>query len=120
MIQAEEKAWSKADPAAVFAEATSLWTACHEMAARDRELDLSECYNGMDQLMREVMRIADSFERWACRFVWFEELDDVWPYLMAVQFGSACLDTIKAGELTSFIETDCARVAARLGLPMRR
>lgn len=41
-----------ADPAAVFAAANSLWEECRKVAFNDRSLDLSEAYNGWDQLMR--------------------------------------------------------------------
>lgn len=61
------------DPAAVFACANSLWLACKRQAGVDPNLNLSDAYNGMDQLMREVMRIAEMFEKWSCQHVVFEE-----------------------------------------------
>jgi len=30
--------------------------------------------------MREVMRVANQFENWACRNVNFDEFNEVWPY----------------------------------------
>ena len=71
------------DPAAVFAVAHSLWAACESHAEREPRINLSECYNGMDQLMREVMRIAECFEACACEHIAFDALNDVWPYLLA-------------------------------------
>src|SRR5688572_21668190 len=59
------------DPAAVFAAATSIWDVCHKRAGDDPALNLSDAYNGMDQLMREVMRIGETFEKWACLHVEF-------------------------------------------------
>jgi hypothetical protein len=53
------------DPAAVFASALSLWQASQNRASKE-QLNLSECYNGMDQFLREIMRIANQFEAWAC------------------------------------------------------
>ena len=70
------------DSAAVFGAALSIWQACRETAARDPHLNLSDCYNGMDEFMREVMRVGKCFEDWACRHVAFEELADVWPYFL--------------------------------------
>ena len=64
----------QADPAAVFASAHSLWQACHEAAENDPSLNLSDVFNGMDEMMREVMRIGDLFENWACMHVVFEQL----------------------------------------------
>ena len=107
------------DPAAVFASARSLWEACHEAAARDSLLNLSECYNGIDQLMRQVMRIGQEFEEWACLHVAFDELGEVWPYFLEDRFGAACLEALLPSALTEFDETDCLRVALRLRLPVK-
>jgi hypothetical protein len=107
------------DPAAVFATATSLWQACHKLAVADQLVDLSESYSGKDGLMREVMRIGSQFEAWACSHIAFEELDDVWPYLLEDRFGAACLSVIVPTALAQFDESDCLCVAMRLGLPVR-
>ena len=69
------------DTAAEFAAALSLWRACESLAETNL-INLSECYHGIDQLMREVMRIAHLFEQWACTHVEFAELSKVWPYLL--------------------------------------
>jgi hypothetical protein len=107
------------DPAAVFAAAFSLWESINDEAAHDPKLNLSECYNGMDQLMREVMRIANQFETWSCTHVEFNELNDVWPYLLQDRFGAVCLKVLIPTALASFDETDCLRVALQLRLPIR-
>ncbi len=60
------------DPAAVFASALSLWHACQKRASEEK-LNLSECYNGMDQFMRELMRVANQIESWACSHIEFNE-----------------------------------------------
>ena len=70
------------DPAAVLGCALSLREACLKNAETNPQLNLSDCYNGMDQFMREMMRVANLFEAWACAHVVFDELNDVWPYLM--------------------------------------
>jgi hypothetical protein len=106
------------DPAAVFACAKSLHDACLERANADPGLNLSEAYQGMDSFMRELMRVGEMFENWACRHVAFEKLTDVWPYLLEDRFGDACLETMYADSLGSFDSDDCLRVAFELRLPM--
>ena len=106
------------DPAAVFACAFSLWRELHRCATREPRLDLSEAYNGIDQLMREVMRIGTLFERWACAHVRFEDVTDVWPYLLQDQFAQACLAAMFPTALAEFNEQDCLRVALYLRLPL--
>jgi len=72
----------------------------------------------MDQFMREVMRVAAQFEAWACSHVDFDQLTDVWPYLLEDKFGDTCLATILPDALAAFDDSDCLRVAMRLGLPI--
>jgi hypothetical protein len=112
-----ESAKTHSDPAAVFACATSLYEACEKCARSDRP-NLSECYNGMDQLMRVVMTIGDHFERWSCEHVKFDEFSDVWPYFLEDKFGVACLTVVLPTELDTFDDNDCLQVALRLGLPV--
>lgn len=104
------------DPAAVFACAKSLYDACLE---REPGPDLSEAYHGMDGLMREVMRVGEEFEKWACHHVVFDELDEVWPYLLEDRFGAACLEIMEADALAGFDADDCLRIAFKFRLPMR-
>lgn len=106
------------DPAAVFASALSLWQACHKCADHDRNVNLSESYHGADQFMRELMRIANQFESWACAHVNFDELGEVWPYFMEERFGETCLAFIAPTNLADFNERDCLRLALRLRLPL--
>lgn len=107
------------DPAAVFACAKSLHDACVERAELKPGLDLSEAYQGMDSFMRELMRVGEAFEKWACRHVVFDELDEVWPYLLDERFGATCLEIMEADALAGFDADDCLRVAFKLRLPMR-
>jgi hypothetical protein len=107
------------DPAAVFACATSLRDACRRCAEADPHLNLSECYNGMDEFMRVLMRVANLFESWACERVAFENITDVWPYLLEDKFGDACLESIPPSALARFGDEDCLRVALRLRFPIR-
>lgn len=109
----------EADPAAVFAAALSLWQACHGAAQKDSALNLGEVFSGIDQLMREVMRIADLFERWACLHIVFENLEDVWSYRLEKDFGEACLKFLRPAGLVAFDETDCLRLALELRLPIK-
>jgi len=105
------------DAAAVFASALSLWQASQKRA-EDEKLNLSECFNGMDQFMREIMCIATQFEQWACQHVEFKELNDVWSYLLEDKFGETCLAALHPIELATFDDADCLRVAIRLQLPV--
>jgi len=106
------------DPAAILAAATSLRSACDAAAAADSSLNLSECYHGYDQLMRETMRIGILFEGWACAHVAFEELGECWPYFLEDHFGIACLKVRSAESMTAFDESDCLKVAMELRLPV--
>ena len=69
--------------------------------------------------MREVMRIAECFEVWACEHIAFDALNDVWPYLLQDRFGDACLYVLSLECLADFEEQDCLRVAMRLRLPIK-
>lgn len=108
------------DPAAVLGAAVSLYLEAKWRAATEQRVNLSECYNGADEFMRQVMRIATDFEIWSCRHVVFEELNDVWPYRLEEKFGNACLSLFRdVGSLMHFDERDCLRLAAKLHLPVR-
>lgn len=107
------------DPAAVFAIAQSLWLECHQAAAANSSLNLSDAYNGIDELMREVMQIATHFEKWACVHVDFTQVTEPWPYLLQDRFGRECLSILLPDRLAEFDEHDCRRIATRLGLSLR-
>jgi hypothetical protein len=108
-----------ADPAAVFAAALSLWNVCQKQAANKAKLNLSKHYNGMDQFMRELMRIASQFEAWSCIHIDFDETNDVWPYLLQDKFGEACLTVLAPELLAQFNESHCLRIAIELRLPIK-
>lgn len=108
-----------ADSAGVFAVAHSLWEECFEKADHSERAALSHSYSGLDQMMREVMRVGALFEEWSCRHVEFNELDEVWPYYIADSFGRAWLEIGDAYRLEAFNEDDCLRVAWSLNLPLR-
>ena len=107
------------DPAAIFAIATSLWQECHKHASIDPKINLSDAYAGIDGFMREVMRIATRFESWSCDHVDFDQLTDVWTYLLADRFGEECLSILLPENLADFDEHDCRRIAARLRLTLQ-
>lgn len=107
------------DSAGVFAVAHSLWQACFEAAERDERSDLSAAYNGIDQLMREVMRVGVLFEEWACTHVDFDEFGEVWPYFIAGNFGNAWVELGSACTVDQFDENECLRIAWHLGMPLR-
>lgn len=68
---------------------------------------------------RELMRVAELFEKWACKHVEFAHMTDTWPYLLKARFGSACLETMNVDAFASFDENDCLRVAFKMRLPIR-
>lgn len=105
------------DPAAVFTSAISLRDAC-DQAAKLNNLDLSDLFQGMDQFYREVMRIAALFEEWACKHVVFDEMCDVWPYMLEDKFGAACLQRMCVEDLSGFDAEDCPDVGMKLLLPL--
>jgi len=83
-----------------------------------RRVNLSECYNGGDEFMRVIMRIAVRFEEWACSHIQFDELEICWPYLLEEKFGEACVALKDVTSLDEFCNRDCLVVALRLGLPV--
>ncbi len=100
------------DPAAILGCALSL----HEAAEAHPhcKLNLSECYNGCDEFMREVMRVATLFENWACVHVDFDHLNDVWPYMLEDKFGQAVIKWMSNPYLLAeFKEADCAAIAVQ-------
>ena len=118
MTTEHQSAEINSDPAAVFACAHSLWSACHELAAQQKDLNISECFNGVDEFMREAMRVGNQFELWSCEHINFDETNDVWPYLLQDKFGEACLAIVPLTSVAQFDERDCLRVALNLRLPV--
>ena len=86
--------------------------------AKER-LNLSECYNGGDEFMRVVMCVGTQFETWASMHIAFDELNDVWPYMMEDKFGAACVTVVGAECLAQFNNDDCLRVALQMRLPVK-
>jgi hypothetical protein len=107
------------DPAAVFACAMSLHDACVEYAGTHPSVNISASYNGRDEFLRQMMRVGNLFETWACGHVVFENLEDVWPYFLQDRFGDACIEVMDAGSFGQFDADDCLRVALKLWLPIR-
>lgn len=69
--------------------------------------------------MRVIMRVGARFEPWACRYIIFEGLDEVWPYLLEERFGEACAATVGIDSLGRFEDRACLIVALRLRLPVK-
>lgn len=107
------------DPAAIFGCALSLWKQCHQRRSHAGSQNLSEIFNGTDGLMRVIMRVATRFDQWASKYVAFEELDDVWPYLLEDGFGPASVNLLGVENLEEFDDRSCLRVALRLRIPLR-
>lgn len=106
------------DPAAILGAAVSLKKTCEDIAKKER-INLSECYNGGDEFMRQVMRVANLFETWCCEHVDFSQFSDVWPYLLEDKFGDAFLKVSYPTCLNEFNSMGCLRVAMALALPVR-
>jgi hypothetical protein len=106
------------DPAAILGAAVSLKKMCEDIAGKER-INLSECYNGGDEFMRQVMRVASLFETWCCQYLDFNQFSDVWPYLLEDKFGDAFLMVSYPTCLTEFDSIGCLRVAMELALPVR-
>jgi hypothetical protein len=68
--------------------------------------------------MREIMRVGELFENWAIAHVLFDELEEVWPYLLEDRFAGACLTTRFPASLSRFDPSDCFSVALKLKLPL--
>jgi hypothetical protein len=109
----------QSDAAAVFAVALSLWEACQKEATGNPKLNFSETYSGMDQFMRELMRVANQFEAWACQYIDFAQSDQPWPYLLQDHFGEACLQVVSPDNLAAFDADACLCVAILLRLPVK-
>lgn len=69
--------------------------------------------------MRVIMRVATRFEQWASKYVAFEDLNDVWPYLLEDGFGSASVNLLGVENLEEFDDRTCLRVALSLRIPLR-
>jgi hypothetical protein len=107
------------DPAPIFACALSLWRECMKRSRGGQRVNVSECYNGGDEFMRVIMRAGTRFEEWACRHIAFDQLDDVWPYLLEERFGEACAGSVGIESLDTFNGKECLAVALRLRLPVK-
>lgn len=108
----------RADPAAVFAGALSIWEACSKREVQDPRADLSEIFNGIDELMRVAMKAATLFEDWACQHVEFDRLLDCWPYKLQLEMGEACLSFLSLDQLPGFNDEHALRLAIKLQLPL--
>ena len=107
------------DPAAIFGCALSLWQECHKRTAHDGSQNLSEIFNGIDGFMRVIMSVANRFEQWSSRHVAFEDLDNIWPYLLKDEFGRSYVTLMGVESLEEFDDQTCLRVALHLKIPLR-
>lgn len=76
----------QSDPAAEFAVAISVYKGLTDRVVAGEDLDLSEPFQGGDEFMRTCVHLGKQFEAWACHNVDFEQLVDVWPYLLEEKF----------------------------------
>ncbi|MGC3992108.1 MAG: hypothetical protein QM796_20925 [Chthoniobacteraceae bacterium] len=107
------------DSAGIFAAALSLWLEC-ERLQKEKSKPFENGYaNGRDQLMRDMMAAAQLFESWACKHVYFDELNEVWPYLLEEHFGPVCLAEMPLETIGEFNQQSCMEVAIALKIPLR-
>lgn len=109
-----------ADPAAIFAGALSIWTACNEAEDKNPDINLSDIFNGVDELMRVSMATSTLFENWACKHIDFDKLSDWWPYKLQMEMGDACLELWEMESLPNFDEERAMTLAMKLALPLKR
>ena len=62
------------------------------------DCNTSDVFEGHDNFMRHCMKVAAEFETWACKNIDFDELSDVWPYLLTDNFLGAAQKVL--GDLT--------------------
>lgn len=106
----------QADPAAEFGAAKSLY--CHILAQVTYAEQIIQELECNEFIMRGAMLVGRAFEAWACRHVDFDELDDVWPYILEDRFGVAFYEVWgRKGTLESVIGRE-AEIAKILGLPL--
>jgi hypothetical protein len=105
------------DPAASFAAGMSVYEKFRDLDA-DRDT-LSDVYGGFDEFMRQCIRVGTLFEEWACRNIKFEALEDVWPYTLHDNFGTALAAILDYDGLESFNESHCETLATSFEFPRR-
>lgn len=113
---------AECDPAAVYGIAASLdkFTQAHGLTGF--KANISDAYNGGDQFMREIMKLGERFETWASARVDFDQLADVWPYMLQAKFADA-LEAARPGAiliLDTLTPEDFAAVAAELKLTLKK
>jgi hypothetical protein len=109
----------KPDPAAIFSSALSLWTECHKRTSDIVGSSPGDVFNGTDEFMRVVMRVATRFEEWASCHVAFDEINDVWARILECRFGPACMKVLDVESLMEFDDRSCLRIALHLEIPVR-
>lgn len=110
----------KPDLAAEFGAAVSLYNAAEAYANANRN-NLSEVYQGYDELMRQCMRAGREFEAWSCKYVDWDRVNDVWPYLLEDKFGDIAIEVVGSEcHLTCLGPVYYRRIAVKLKLPLRK
>lgn len=105
------------DPAAILGIALSLYNGIQKEDDGD---NLSDAYQGVDEFMRQCMRVATLFETWACDHVDFDQLDDVWPYLLEDKFHEAYRKHFGPTQLAEITEAGCLLIAQTLELTTKK
>ena len=105
------------DGAAILGASVSLYKAGNDYAKLNG-INLSGCYSGGDEWMRQVYRCAVPFETWACAHVDFSKIPggDVWPYLLEDKFGDIAVKLFGVMDLDEWDERHCVMIAVDLKL----
>lgn len=107
------------DPAAILGAACSIRRHA-ELLAGNHGKDLSAVYNGNDEFMRICMTVAVEFEQWACEHVQFDQLDEVWPYLLDDKFGEAAIEVAGSECELGNLNGECwDEIARNMGVSIR-
>jgi len=111
------------DEAAVFgiAKGIDAWWINNDIG------DISADYNGADEFSRRCLRAGIALDRWANKYVDWDEFTEVWPYYAEDVIGPAMMDLVTLGQTPSFFGTIPAALkhkhllalAAHMKLPIK-
>jgi hypothetical protein len=106
------------DPADIVAVIISLNDTARELS-KSGNADISEAYQGVDQFMRETIRVAEQFEQWACSHVLFDDFGEVFPYFIEDKFGKALHELYGITCLRDINSDAFPKIAEHLHIPFK-
>lgn len=102
------------DLADEFAVALSV----HERWKEEKELDISETFNGGDEFLRRCLSCAQKLVSWFDRYVDYPRLTDVWCYYLEDKAGDAFWELFNPGLPEELKDDDCLSLALLLRAPI--